>query len=221
MADNRVVIKINYDKDKARNRGVEPRMVTVWHTQRILAAVAILLLTGLLIFLQLTAENSEEIKPVANVVDDAAVITQTQIKEPDSPVVNPVKPISINTKDNLVVKRPDAIILDKRVVRAMLSAAPVNDEPGEAIKSPVAVELNQNLDLFYFVQIKNVKNSILFHRWYKDGQLVNKKQFSVKTNNARLISSHKITAKDIGQWQVVLLDRKGKVLSEVNYSVNP
>jgi hypothetical protein len=61
----------------------------------------------------------------------------------------------------------------------------------------------------------------LFHRWYKDGQVMSKKQFNVKSNNAKLISSHKLTAKDIGQWQVVLIDKKGKLLSEVNYFVSP
>jgi hypothetical protein len=50
---------------------------------------------------------------------------------------------------------------------------------------------------------------------------MSKKQFNVKSNNAKLISSHKLTAKDIGQWQVVLIDKKGKLLSEVNYFVSP
>lgn len=196
-------------------------MITVWHTRRILVAVGVLLLPCLIVLFQMMAGDNENIKPESSVVDNSANITNTPVSEPVLSIVNPISPPVMDTRTNPVVKRPEAIILDKHVVRALLSSAPNNDEPGERIKSPVKIAENQTQELFYFVQAKNLKNSILFHRWYKDGQLMSKKQFNVKSNNARLISSHKLTAKDIGQWQVVLLDKKGKLLSEVNYFVNP
>jgi hypothetical protein len=64
-----------------------------------------------------------------------------------------------------------------------------------------------------------MRNNVLFHRWYKDGQLVHKKQFTVKSNNEKLISSKNFTANDVGEWRVVLVNNKGNSLSEVNYSV--
>jgi hypothetical protein len=221
MSENKVVIKINYDKAQARKSVVTPKMVTVWHTRRILVAVGLLLLSCLIILFLSMAGNNESNKTESSVVDNGANITNTQVSEPGTSIVNPISPTVIDTRQNAIVKRPEAIILDKHVVRALLSSTPNNDEPGERIKSPVNIAENQTQELFYFVQTKNLKNSILFHRWYKDGQVMSKKQFNVKSNNAKLISSHKLTAKDIGQWQVVLIDKKGKLLSEVNYFVNP
>lgn len=221
MSENKVVIKINYDKAQARKSVVTPKMVTVWHTRRILIAVGVLLLSCLIILFLSMAGNNESNKTESSVVDNGANITNTQVSEPGTSIVNPISPAVIDARENAIVKRPEAIILDKHVVRALLSSAPNNDEPGERIKSPVKIAENQTQELFYFVQTKNLKNSILFHRWYKDGQVMSKKQFNVKSNNAKLISSHKLTAKDIGQWQVVLIDKKGKLLSEVNYFVNP
>jgi|688.fasta_scaffold188429_2 hypothetical protein len=221
MSENKVVIKINYDKAQAKKSVVTPKMVTVWHTRRILVAVGILLLSCLIILFLSMAGNNESNKTESSVVDNGENITNTQVSEPGTPIVNPISPSVIDARKNAIVKRPEAIILDKHVVRALLSSAPNNDEPGERIKSPVKIAENQAQELFYFVQTKNLKNSILFHRWYKDGQVMSKKQFNVKSNNAKLISSHKLTAKDIGQWQVVLIDKKGKLLSEVNYFVSP
>jgi hypothetical protein len=220
MSENKVVIKINYDKAQAKKSVVTPKMVTVWHTRRILVAVGILLLSCLIILFLSMAGNNESNKTESSVVDNGENITNTQVSEPGTSIVNPISPPVIDARENAIVKRPEAIILDKHVVRALLSSAPNNDEPGERIKSPVKIAENQTQELFYFVQTKNLKNSILFHRWYKDGQVMSKKQFNVKSNNAKLISSHKLTAKDIGQWQVVLIDKKGKLLSEVNYFVS-
>jgi hypothetical protein len=220
MSENKVVIKINYDKAQARKSVVTPKMVTVWHTRRILVAVGLLLLSCLIILFLSMAGNNESNKTESSVVDNGPNITNTQVSEPVTSIV-PISPSRIDARVNAIVKRPEAIILDKHVVRALLSSTPNNDEPGERIKSPVNIAENQTQELFYFVQTKNLKNSILFHRWYKDGQVMSKKQFNVKSNNAKLISSHKLTAKDIGQWQVVLIDKKGKLLSEVNYFVNP
>jgi hypothetical protein len=221
MSENKVVIKINYDKAQAKKSVVTPKMVTVWHTRRILVAVGILLLSCLIILFLSMAGNNESNKTESSLVDNGENITNTQVSEPGTSIVNPISPPVIDARENAIVKRPEAIILDKHVVRALLSSAPNNDEPGERIKSPVKIAENQTQELFYFVQTKNLKNSILFHRWYKDGQVMSKKQFNVKSNNAKLISSHKLTAKDIGQWQVVLIDKKGKLLSEVNYFVSP
>ncbi|PPD35682.1 MAG: hypothetical protein CTY19_01130 [Methylomonas sp.] len=224
MADNRVVIKINYDKDKQRKELIDPKMVTVWHVRRIYSAVAILLLLVALFVLWIYPENDDEktLKPTliinGNTGDDAAAVHQVASER----VVDKseASQTQIDTKKPLIVKRPAAIIYDRQVVRAALTTEPKKNEPGEAVNLPVSIVQNQILELFYFSQIKNPKSSILFHRWYKNGQLIFKKQFEVKKDHATLISSKKFTSKDIGDWQVLLVDKNGKSLSEINYSVN-
>ncbi len=222
MAENRVVIKINYDKDKPKQVFIEPKMTTVWHTRRILTVLVILLLLGIAVYSGFSGVSPEDNKPLPDKVNNIPDISPPSISESALPTTTSIPPeTKTNTEQTPVSKRPAAIILNKRVIRALLSSTPIKDEPGKPIELPVLVEQNQTLELFYFVQIKNMGDSILFHRWYKDGQLISQKQFNAKPNNTRLISSRKLTSKDAGQWRVVLMDKKGNVLSEANYSVNP
>ena len=233
MADNKVVIKINYDKDRYRKALIDPKMVTVWHTRRILGFLMVLLLLVFAIYLLFSEENkheetiqvSEKLKSPVIVAPQAVEdikpeiiknAPQTKDEAQQTPVVNRLDTPSNKTSDT---KRPAAIIFDKRVIRASINTAPKNDEPGDLVKFPAFIEQNKSLELFYFSQVKNLKNTILFHRWYKDDQLHQKKQFTVKSNNEKLVSSKKFTSNDAGEWQVVLVDNKGNTLSEVNYLV--
>lgn len=221
MADNRVVIKINYDKDKQRKALIDPKMVTVWHTGRILTAGFILLILAVGLFYGFTSENADRNTLQSKDTNNAAELTEPQTPfEIKSESPKPLVAAQLSDARNVAVVKPSTIIFDKRVIRASINTAPKYDEPGEPIKQPVIASQNQAMELFYFSQIKNLKANTLFHAWYKDGQLVNKKQFEVKTDNARLISSRKLTLKDAGEWQVVLIDMKGKKFSEANFSVN-
>lgn len=222
MADNRVVIKINYDKNKQRKALIDPKMVTVWHKQRILVAIAILVfLVVLIVSWFFTKDAGENIQPSSEKVNSAVAIPG-QTAEVIKPAVN-ISAVSEAdlSKQSKTVKRPAAIILDKRVIRASLSTAPRYGEPGEPITPPVTLEPNQTIELFYFSEIKNLKDKVLFHRWFKAGQLVYKKEFLVKTNKSKLISSKEFSAKDAGEWQAVLIDNNGKIFSQANFSVNP
>lgn len=222
MADNRVVIKINYDNDQYRKTLIDPKMVTVWHTQRIIFVIALLLLLGLAIFWAISSVKTEQNKVEINQENNPPAEVLPPVSETIKSEIKPISPqLASDTKKAAEVKRPPAIIFDKRVIRASLNSAPKNDEPGDPIKMPIILEKGQSLELFYFSQIKNLKASALFHAWYKNGLLVIKKQFNLKSNGDKLISSRKLTDKDVGEWRVTLVDNKGKVFSEVNYSVNP
>ncbi|MCK9605005.1 MAG: DUF2914 domain-containing protein [Methylomonas sp.] len=224
MADNRVVIKINYDKDKQRKALIDPKMVTVWHTGRILLAVFILLILMIGVIYMFSGNDADENKRQTDEIINSPEVTLPEtpkiVKQELPKAVAPIPVHESDTKNVAVVKRPPAIIYDKRVIRASINSAPKNNEPGDPIKQPVVLGQNEAKELFYFSQIKNLIGHTLFHAWYKDGQLIIKKQFDVKNNHARLISSRKLTARDVGEWQVVLMDKKGKKFSEANYSVN-
>lgn len=222
MAENRVVIKINYDKDKHRKALIDPKMVTVWHTRRILAAIAILVLMLMLMVLWFSAEDT------ANNIQQAGEQGRAESSAPiqTSGVIKPdVNDSPVNSEDltrqSGIVKRPAAIIFDKRVIRAALTTVPKSGEPGDSIKVPVVMQPNETLELFYFSEIRNRKDLLLFHRWFKGGRLVYKKEFDLGPGRNKLISSKKVTVKDAGEWQVVLIDNRGKVFSEVNFLINP
>lgn len=222
MADNRVVIKINYDRDRKRKELIDPKMVTVWHTGRIFSAIAILVFLISLIVFWLSGEETDENKlAVQEVVSSSAPVPVVEIPPP----ISENKPASIETviaenrKKNS--KQPPAIIFNRRVIRASLNAAPRYGEPGEPIGPLVIIEPDQSKELFYFSEVKKMQEQLMFHQWFKNGQMVYKRQFKVKSEKSKLISSKKITGKDSGEWQVTLIDNDGNRFSEVNFSVNP
>jgi hypothetical protein len=229
MADNRVVIRINYDKDQRRKSVIDPKMVTVWHTRRLLIAgfVLVLIAVPLLAWLFADGDRVNDVGPAAMEPVNNNAGTENQL--PNSTVanqnlssVNPGDEKAQYNKESKPVFRPSAIIFDKRVIRAALTVAQKdNKEPGEMVKLPVRIEANQSLELFYFSEVKGMKDKVLFHRWLKNGQVVYKKQLDIKDNKSKLISARTLTYKDSGDWQVVLVDRKGKLFSEANFSVNP
>lgn len=228
MADNRVVIRINYDKDQQRKAVIDPKMITVWHTRRILITAAILVLTLIPLFVWLFGKSQGDknveqasMEPASGKAE--AVIQSNTVSQDNQGSISakPPKDQEYINEESKPVLRPTAIIFDKRVIRAALTGAPKdNKEPGEAVQSPIRIEANQSVELFYFSEIKNMKDKVLFHHWLKNGQVIYKKQLDIKDNKSKLISSRTLTSKDNGDWQVVLIDRKGKLFSEANFVVN-
>ncbi len=229
MADNKVVIKINYDKKQA-GLSSQPQTVTVWHTRRILIAVLAIVLVILLLFSLFSGDgndsdtqiNSAEKVQQLNPVEAESVAQQpSPAVENTQPVVTPKQPVkSESAKVTDTVKRPAAVILDRKVIRASLNSKPKDKEPGEPIKSPVRVNQNQPVELFYFSEIKNMKAKVLFHQWRRNGQLVLQKQLDTNAYISKVWTSKTVSVKDKGEWQVQLADKKGKVYSEVNFVVD-
>ncbi|MGY6274629.1 DUF2914 domain-containing protein [Methylomonas sp. MgM2] len=229
---NRVVIRINYDNDRKRKELIDPKMVTVWHKGRIFGVFAIsVLLIGLIIFLSSGTETQENKAPVVESIEETKSIEPVQqpvepAKKPEiitqKPAGDNLPPEPVKSSPKVISSnRPSAIIFDKRVIRASLTTAPQYGEPGDPLTPLVIIKPEQTLDAFYFSEIKGMKNRVLFHHWFKNGRLVYEKQFDVETDKFKLISSKKLSSKDVGEWRVTLIDKKGKDYSEVNFSVNP
>ncbi len=231
MAENKVVIKINYDKDKVR-KPAEPKMVTVWHTRRILVAVAILvLLVGMPIFWfggdsdSDKLEQTETAKKEQSLNNDGAVSQESGVAvSADQPLKPAVENVKQSAKNSVAIEKanhPAAIIYTKKVVRASLNSGPKDKEPYQPVKLPIRLSQNQKIELFYFTELKNIKDGVLYHYWSKDGQTVDKKQLSIKDSDGKVLSGRTLSYKDKGEWQIQLVDKKGKVFSEVNFLVNP
>lgn len=228
MAENRVSIKINFDKDRHRKELIDPKMVTVWHTGRILTALGILTLLISSIIFWLTDNNTADtpppaaiikpsenppLVPIANNATDSA--KPIDIAKPQPPAPKP------KSKPTVTTQRPPAIIYDRKVIRASLNLAPRYGEPGKPVKPLVTIKPNQAMDLFYFSEIKHMKGRTLFHNWSKDGKTVHKQAFQILTDKFKLISSKKFTNKERGEWSVMLTDDKNKKLSAAYFSINP
>ncbi len=227
MADNRVVIKINYDKDKHRKEVIDPKMVTVWHTGRILAAVSILALAVITLLFWWPGEEGSNNH--ANTSLDGAVI-ENNLSKPEAPAIaadsktalsqSPQESGNNNPQRLISIGKPEAIILDKRVIRASLNISIKDKEPNQPVIAAINIDAGKTQQLFYFNQIKNMKDKALFHHWFKDGQIVSKRQLDIKDDKSKLISSRTFGLKDVGDWRVVLVDRKGRLFCAIRFKVS-
>jgi len=232
MADNKVVIKINYDKKPASLNTV-PQTVTVWHIRRIVIAALVIVLLIILLFSWFSGDNegshtqidsAEKVQQFNNPVaehDDRQALVAPVAPEVPAAVIARKEPANLESVKKVdTIKRPAAVILDSKVMRASLNGRPKDNEPGEPIKSPVRILPNQPAELFYFSEIRNMRGKTLFHQWLRNGQIVQQKQLDMKDKISKVWSSKTLSAKDKGAWQVQLTDKKGKVYSEVNFLVN-
>jgi len=212
MADNRVVIKINYDTDK-RKEVLDPRLVTVWHTRRILAALLALVLIIMLSFWLLSGDGQE------TEVQSESVSKPEMSGENNQEIQSSA--VSVQTASSaikkLVLDKGSAIIFDKLVIRASLNTSIKDNEPEHALQTAVIIEPGKSQELFYFSETKSAKSAALFHHWLKDGQLMVKKQ--VEKKKTKFVSRHIVGQKDIGHWKVVLIDKKGKIYSQVEFNI--
>jgi hypothetical protein len=228
MAKSKVVIKINYDKDKEIKARIQPKMITVWHFRRIAAAVTLLLAIVLIAFSLFSGRDT-------GIVENLDLPVHTENKAPSDIATKPdassqafsndlaAKDVKEGNKQGERIKSeakgPAAIIFDKKVIRASLNTALKDNEPYEQVKQPLGIGINQAVDLFYFNELRDIKDRVLYHNWSKDGKTVYKKKLDIKTSRTKVVSSKTLSNKDKGEWQIQLVDKRGKVFSEVKFYV--
>lgn len=233
MADNRVVIKINYDKSKTAKPAIEPQTITVWHTGRIVIALVLIVLFSLFFYFMFSGADQ-----AGNTQTEPAAKVQEPESNPDSAAIAPERPVAeakdINnkvdakavppspdsTKFGLQASSPVGIIFDRRVIRASLNTRLKDNEPDQPVQGAFAVVRGKPLELFYFTEIRNPGGQVLFHEWLRNKQLVQHKQLDLKDIRSKVWSSRVLSYKDVGEWQVRLSDKKGKVYSEVKFSLS-
>ncbi|MBS3964192.1 MAG: DUF2914 domain-containing protein [Methylomonas sp.] len=222
MSENRLVVKVNYGSENRRRKAlIDPKMITVWHTQRIVCALALVLI---ILFFMGKWLFTDELAPSDNPVSEQVQSDSQNIAAPVTHDTGQAK-AGVKAVDTVATvsykqKTLSAVIFDKRVIRAALGKAPVSGEPGLPVDSPVSLTQADKTELFYFSEPKNSKDKILSHHWLKEGRLIQKQPFDVKKGRRKLVSSRVFTIKDIGQWKVVLVDKEGKLLSEVNFYID-
>lgn len=228
MVDNKVVIRINYDRDKNQKKTIDPKMVTVWHKGRIF--FALLLMSSLIfVLLILLTDNSSEqagyqasqsdIKPAS----DSVIEYNGQFPQKAQINGDNASPQNDLAVKNIIISKPLGIILNKRVIRASVNRSEdgSGNQTSAIVDSIIHLDQNSNQQtLSYFSEVKGVKESSLFHRWLKNGQIVHAKQFTIKDRKGKLLSSRKLGFKDIGQWEIMLIDRHEKVWSRSSFEIS-
>ena len=237
MTETPVVIKINYGNKKIVKTDQPSEVITEWHIPRIIGAFSVLL--ALIVWIWPGDSSHEE--PAVSSKPEAAHEVETQalalpvvaqssgVASSASSAVESVKSVAQAPKApqnseaavySLDTSKPAAVIYDRHVVRAALVAEMKDQKPGPRIQPNITLADSGHQELFYFTEIKHPAPAGYAHQWLKNGQQVLKKNLPVKGDLTQLISSKKLSIKDKGVWSVVLLDNKGKALSESRFVVN-
>ncbi len=249
MKDNKVVIKINYDKSSAKQPPSSPNMVTQWHIGRIAMAFVALLSIGAMVtyFLlspgqverspisQPAAETKEplisdatvgETKPIPNIKvvkesDEIKTVEEIPGNETEAEVVTDTETTSNVEQVAPPTKKPagEPIIKDARISRAVLARALNNKEPAGRISTPIVADRNKAVGVFFFTEINNMKGEVLFHRWFRNEKPVFKRKITILGNRWRATTSKMITYSGKGHWVVRLTDADGNIFSEIHFDV--
>jgi hypothetical protein len=236
MAENKkIVIKINYDKNAGGSPIKPQRMVTVWHKKRIAMVLGLLsvLIITMVLWLhnnnqpnQIRSEQSAALGMPGEMPEKGRIGSIQDTEARSLPKINQNSDKSPKTAHDktdsasLAVKHAAAIIFDKTVIRASLNSLLKDNEPYELVTGPIRLAENQTIELFYFNELKGIKHKVFYHNWSKDGKLVYQKQLDVKSKQLKVNSAKILAFGDKGNWQIQLVDKKGKIFSEVNFVVN-
>lgn len=228
MADSeKVVIKINYqDKGKTLKSHSKPEMVTEWHVQRILVALALLMIFILFPFFYfssepLVSEKQIEQKTVVSepiILEDAKLTGKIIKKEADNPetvLLKKVKQTNLPDQESL----SSLISIEPGIVRALLTMALSNKEPVGRIVSPLKVNKNKAVGPYYFTEIIDMKGKYLFHQWLRDDEIIFNRKLNILGNRWRASTSKLISYSKAGDWKVRLVNEEGDILNEIEFSV--
>lgn len=232
MTDNKVVIKINYDKANAKQ--TQPQMITEWHTARIMITVVLfLIIAGLLIYTfnrdvskkERVAEKIKQSHLVEPEINVAAIKSERMVQVEEEKEEKQVHSIAesqiisqvVVHENSKIIAQPQ--IFDKRVSRAMLAEGLDNKEPVGKVSVPIVADKTKAVGVFYFTEINNMKGEVLFHKWFKNDKLVFKRKIKILGNRWRASTRKMLTYSAKGHWLVKLVDESENILSEVDFDV--
>lgn len=71
--------------------------------------------------------------------------------------------------------------------------------------------------VYYFTEIKGLKGQTITHRWEQNGEVQATVSFDIGGDRWRIWSSKNLDPEFTGQWQVMVLDEAGNVLSQNSF----
>ena len=100
------------------------------------------------------------------------------------------------------------------VSRATFTTAIDNREPTDEVTNLD----NEASKIYYFTELKGLKGQTITHRWEQNGEVQANVTFNVGGNRWRIWSSKNLKPELSGQWQVMVVDETGNVLSQNSFN---
>ena len=150
-----LVIKVKYpsSENKSLKNIHSSKMITEWNVKRLLIALAISapLLALVLFFMMRSTGQQLEVSP--SVVATEGVITKSKA----APLV----------KQKAVTNS---------VITIALLALTIKDNKPVKLNLPLMLPANKAVPVYYFVEVANMKDRVIFHEWWLGDKLINRKK---------------------------------------------
>lgn len=235
---NKVVIKINYQEiGGSKNNVPQQKMVTEWHTLRVLSVIIILIVLISLcyyFFFNVTIEKEpvktlvvaeSKNKVIKEIDKNLKINIKAEIKKPFKSDhkrqlnVNIKLVNNINSEDKInpgIMTRAN-VSSGNTTTRALLTSGIKNKEPIDNIVEPIGVNEQEATRVFYFTEIINMEEQYLYHLWLRDNELIFKRRIKIMNNKWRAATSKLITYSRSGFWKVRLVNQEGDILNEIKF----
>jgi hypothetical protein len=100
------------------------------------------------------------------------------------------------------------------IARASFTTAIDNREPVDEVTELT----NDTTKIYYFTEIRGLEGQTLNHRWEQNGVVQANIAFTVGGNRWRIWSSKNLQPEWTGEWQVMVVDEAGNVLSQNSFN---
>ncbi len=141
------------------------------------------------------------------------------------PEANPVATTNTDLATETTYEKQDPLkaaeneILNQYITQARLARWVENNVPHGKVDLPLRVGDSKAEGFFYFTDVKNLQNKIIFHEWLREGKSIYKRRFTIRSPKVRMATSKLFTFRTTGQWQVRLITGQGEVLHKIDFLV--
>ncbi len=232
----KLVIKVNYENTgKTSEEQFSPESIEEWDLKKIAIALllSILILVGFyyLLFNKQTIKKTEmadtnprdqlqRINVIEEKVNQKVNVEQPAVIETKKTIsISEAKKTSINTGVKVKETQLEPVGKSDFVARSQLSYLVKNREPQDKVISPIKIDRNKTIKIYYFTEIRNMTGRTVFHLWIYNGKQIFKKPIKVKRPRWRAATYKTVDGSLVGNWQVKLLDEKSNPLDTLSFEI--
>ncbi len=127
--------------------------------------------------------------------------------------------LSAKETNQLIDKDISATDYQTKLVRSLFTTKVVDNEPIDQLELPLKFDKTKATSVYYFAELKTVKDKTIYHEWLLDGELITRKKVHISDDTWRTSSRQLFSDSTKTNWSVRLVDEAGHVLNELPFNV--
>jgi hypothetical protein len=106
------------------------------------------------------------------------------------------------------------------ITRALLTLNIKNNEPVAELNPPLILATKKAITVYYFVEVADMKDRVVFHEWWLGNKLINRKKITISNNEKWRTVSHQLVAFAAkNNWSVKIVDESGQLINEKRFDI--